>query len=155
MQWKSQKTVTTMCLHFDEDEREDDGSRDWDSIKRVSRRKFRIKERGHFRSRGRCNQERTRFWSARGLSNVPRNGCSSWKQKELPKLIRWSKAEHVLFGWRPKQQASCQCHWKRKSPVFERSWPPHAQRHQETNLRRNHDCAKISSPTQSRRRGCG
>ena len=36
--------VTTMCLHFDEDEREDDGSRDWDSIKRVSRRKFRIKE---------------------------------------------------------------------------------------------------------------
>ena len=37
------KTVTTMCLHFDEDEREDDGSR-FLGIKRVLRRKFRIKE---------------------------------------------------------------------------------------------------------------
>ena len=36
--------MTTICLHCDEDEREDDGSRDWDTIKRVLRTKFRIKE---------------------------------------------------------------------------------------------------------------
>ena len=71
----------------------------------------------------------SRFWNAKVLSNEPRNGCSSWKQKELPNSLHWSKAEHVLSGWRQKQQASCQCRqplpsWKRKFPVFDQSWPP-------------------------------
>ena len=116
--------------------------------------------RGHYRSRGRCNQERSRQstrcgtrdpWenrlrSARDSSNVPRNGCSSWTQKELPKVHCWSKAEHVLFGWRQKQHSNRQCRhlqhrwpfpsWKRNSPVPGQSWQPHTQRHQEINQRK-------------------
>ena len=34
------KTVTTMLRHFDQDERESDGSRHWDSIKSVLETKF-------------------------------------------------------------------------------------------------------------------
>ena len=34
------KTVTTMLRHFDQDERESDGSRHWESIKSVLVRKF-------------------------------------------------------------------------------------------------------------------
>ena len=34
------KTVTTMLRHFDQDERESDGSRHWEAIKSVMLRKF-------------------------------------------------------------------------------------------------------------------
>ena len=34
------KTVTTMLRHFDQEERQTDGSRHWDSIKLVLERKF-------------------------------------------------------------------------------------------------------------------
>ena len=34
------KTLTTMCRHFDQEERESDGSRHWDSISSVLEKKF-------------------------------------------------------------------------------------------------------------------